>query len=89
MCGIIGIISKDNNNVVSDILSGLEKLEYRGYDSAGLAVVGDDGLKRVRAVGKLENLINKLNVDPILGQSVSDTLVGRPMEKPQRKMPIR
>ena len=67
MCGIIGVISKDNNNVVSDILSGLEKLEYRGYDSAGLAVVSDCGLKRLRAVGKLENLINKLKIDPISG----------------------
>lgn len=67
MCGIIGVISKDNNNVVPDILNGLEKLEYRGYDSAGLAVVADSGLKRIRAVGRLENLINKLKVNPISG----------------------
>lgn len=67
MCGIIGVISKDNNNVVPDILNGLEKLEYRGYDSAGLAVVGAAGLKRIRAVGKLENLINKLKINPISG----------------------
>lgn len=67
MCGIVGILSKNNGDVVSDIINGLEKLEYRGYDSAGIAVIGVDGLKRVRTVGKLNNLSDKLKVNPIKG----------------------
>ena len=67
MCGIVGIVSKDNSNVVCDIINGLEKLEYRGYDSAGLAVIDSTGLRRLRAVGKLENLVNKLKINPIYG----------------------
>lgn len=67
MCGIIGIISKNNENVVPNILEGLEKLEYRGYDSAGIAVVDGGNLKRCRAVGKLENLKTKLELNPISG----------------------
>ena len=67
MCGIVGILSKNNSDVVSDIINGLEKLEYRGYDSAGVAVIGNDGLKRVRTVGKLQNLVEKLKINPIRG----------------------
>ena len=67
MCGIVGILSKNNDDVVSDIINGLEKLEYRGYDSAGVAVVGDGELKRVRTVGKLNNLADKLKVNPVKG----------------------
>ena len=39
MCGIIGIVGKNGENIVPKIISGLERLEYRGYDSAGVAVV--------------------------------------------------
>ncbi len=67
MCGIVGILSKNNSDVVSDIINGLEKLEYRGYDSAGIAVIGKSGLKRMRTVGKLQNLVEKLKINPIRG----------------------
>lgn len=58
MCGIVGVVGE--NNVVTDLLAGLEKLEYRGYDSAGVATICDGNFHRVRAVGKLKNLKEKL-----------------------------
>ncbi|MDR0677938.1 MAG: glutamine--fructose-6-phosphate transaminase (isomerizing), partial [Holosporaceae bacterium] len=67
MCGIIGIIGKNNENIVNYIISGLEKLEYRGYDSAGIAVVYDGRIEKLRAVGKLQNLKTKLENNPIFG----------------------
>jgi len=49
MCGIVGAIAQ--RDVVPVLLEGLRKLEYRGYDSAGIAVV-NDGLHRLRSVGR-------------------------------------
>lgn len=66
MCGIIGIVGK-NENVVPKLISSLERLEYRGYDSAGIAVVSDSQVQRLRAVGKLANLKAKLQVSEISG----------------------
>ncbi|KAA6228398.1 glutamine--fructose-6-phosphate transaminase (isomerizing) [Campylobacter sp. LR264d] len=57
MCGIVGYIGKNEKKEV--ILNGLKELEYRGYDSAGMAVLKDDDLSFFKAVGKLENLENK------------------------------
>ncbi|MFM6456985.1 MAG: glutamine--fructose-6-phosphate aminotransferase, partial [Planktothrix sp.] len=58
MCGIVGYIG---TQVASDILiAGLEKLEYRGYDSAGLATIWEGNIHSVRAKGKLYNLREKL-----------------------------
>lgn len=58
MCGIVGYIG---TQAVTDILlAGLEKLEYRGYDSAGIATVWEDEVKCIRAKGKLHNLRSKL-----------------------------
>lgn len=54
MCGIVAALS--NRNVVPMLLEGLRRLEYRGYDSAGLACSGDQGLIRVRAVGRVAEL---------------------------------
>src|SRR6476620_5067562 len=54
MCGIVGYVG---DRPCRDLLiAGLEKLEYRGYDSAGVSVISDDGIKSVRAVGNLANL---------------------------------
>ncbi|MGD1713641.1 glutamine--fructose-6-phosphate transaminase (isomerizing) [Dapis sp. BLCC M172] len=58
MCGIVGYIGTQSATEI--LLSGLEKLEYRGYDSAGLATVCDGQIKSVRAKGKLHNLREKL-----------------------------
>ncbi|AZZ37886.1 glutamine--fructose-6-phosphate transaminase (isomerizing) [Bdellovibrio sp. qaytius] len=58
MCGIVGYLGpKEPKNI---IIEGLKKLEYRGYDSAGIAVIHDGKTKRVRAQGKLKNLEEKL-----------------------------
>jgi len=54
MCGIIGYVG--NRPSKSLLLQGLERLEYRGYDSAGIALLERDGLEYVRAVGNLQNL---------------------------------
>ena len=66
MCGIIGAIAQRD---ISDILlEGLKRLEYRGYDSAGLVTIGRDGqLRRLRTEGKVQALINKAQEHPIPG----------------------
>jgi glucosamine--fructose-6-phosphate aminotransferase (isomerizing) len=65
MCGIVGYIGKQNATPI--ILNGLKKLEYRGYDSAGLAVLEDGCIQVRRNAGKLENLINLVAADPVEG----------------------
>lgn len=54
MCGIVAAAA--GNNIVPVLVEGLKKLEYRGYDSAGLAVVGRAGIERVRSVGRVAEL---------------------------------
>jgi glucosamine--fructose-6-phosphate aminotransferase (isomerizing) len=65
MCGIIGYVG--TRDVVPVLIGGLKKLEYRGYDSAGIAVVDGNGVEVVRAEGKLSNLESKLNDKPLKG----------------------
>ena len=65
MCGIVGYIG--NENAVEVIYNGLEKLEYRGYDSAGIAVICDDKIERRRSVGKLINLKQNIKSNKIFG----------------------
>jgi glutamine---fructose-6-phosphate transaminase (isomerizing) len=67
MCGIVGILGR--HEVAPLILESLKRLEYRGYDSAGIATVRDGRLDRRRAVGKLIALSDLLVEDPIRGQS--------------------
>ena len=66
MCGIVGYIG--SKPVVPLILEGLRKLEYRGYDSAGLAVVHNGEVLIRRSSGKLGNLIRSLEGDPLTGE---------------------
>ncbi len=65
MCGIIGYVG--TRDVVPVLIGGLKKLEYRGYDSAGVAVVNGHGVDVVRAEGKLTNLESKLADQPLHG----------------------
>ncbi|OKH87096.1 glutamine--fructose-6-phosphate transaminase (isomerizing) [Thalassospira sp. TSL5-1] len=65
MCGIIGIIGKDT--VSERILDGLKRLEYRGYDSAGIATLVNGKIERRRAEGKLVNLADRLKDSPLAG----------------------
>jgi len=58
MCGIVGCVGIDN--VVEYLLGGLKELEYRGYDSAGIAVIDEGELKTIKAVGKIKNLEEKV-----------------------------
>lgn len=67
MCGIIGILGQ--HQVTPLILEGLKRLEYRGYDSAGIATVQEGALDRRRAVGKLINLSDLLVHEPLPGKS--------------------
>ncbi len=59
MCGIVGCIGYDD--VCDILLEGLSKLEYRGYDSAGIAISNENKIKIIKATGKLENLYKKIN----------------------------
>src|SRR3546814_11622807 len=65
MCGIIGIIGKDQ--VADRLVDGLRRMEYRGYDSAGVCTVEDGALVRRRAEGKLANLVKELAAHPAPG----------------------
>jgi len=65
MCGIIGINS--NRPVSSSIISSLKKLEYRGYDSAGIATLSNNGINEVKSEGRVDNLENNLLVQKMEG----------------------
>jgi len=65
MCGIIGIVGKDD--VSERLLDGLRRLEYRGYDSAGIATAHEGMIERRRAEGKLNNLARALMGEPLPG----------------------
>ncbi|MBN2412912.1 glutamine--fructose-6-phosphate transaminase (isomerizing) [candidate division KSB1 bacterium] len=65
MCGIVGYIGEQN--VVPILLNGLKRLEYRGYDSAGLAVLQDQNIKILKKVGKISILEKSLNMQKLKG----------------------
>ncbi len=67
MCGIVGVLG--THEVAPIIVEALKRLEYRGYDSAGIATVSDGVLDRRRAVGKLVNLSDHLVHNPLAGKS--------------------
>ncbi len=66
MCGIIGIIGR--TDVTDRLIDGLRRLEYRGYDSAGVCTLHDGRLDRRRAPGKLDNLVRVLAAEPLPGR---------------------
>jgi glutamine---fructose-6-phosphate transaminase (isomerizing) len=65
MCGIVGILGTEP--VAKSLIAALKRLEYRGYDSAGIATVEKDGIQRLRAPGKLGELERKLNGTSLTG----------------------
>lgn len=65
MCGIVGAVAE--RNVVPILMEGLRRLEYRGYDSAGIAVLNDGGVVRLRRAGKVIELQNALDENPTKG----------------------
>ena len=67
MCGIVGILG--SKTVAPDLVDALRRLEYRGYDSAGIATVENGHLERRRAEGKLRNLETRLITEPLTGRT--------------------
>lgn len=65
MCGVVGAIAE--RDVVAILMDGLKRLEYRGYDSAGLAVINGGGVQRARVEGKVAALVQNLEQNPIRG----------------------
>ncbi len=65
MCGIVGYVG--DRDAVRILLDGLRRLEYRGYDSAGLAVQAPSGLEVRRSAGKIDNLCDRIQHDPLAG----------------------
>ncbi|MGB5828295.1 MAG: glutamine--fructose-6-phosphate transaminase (isomerizing) [Pseudomonas mandelii] len=67
MCGIVGAVAE--RNITAILLEGLKRLEYRGYDSAGVAVfTNDEKLERMRRPGKVSELENALEAEPLIGR---------------------
>ena len=67
MCGIIGILSEQD--VAPRLIDGLKRLEYRGYDSAGIATLNNGHIERLRAQGKLVHLEEKQAQNPLGGNA--------------------
>jgi len=71
MCGIVGYVGRsapagpNGHGALDVVLEGLRRLEYRGYDSAGVAVVTEDGIESRKKSGKLANLLGELEADPL------------------------
>jgi len=84
MCGIVGAVAE--RDVVAVLLEGLKRLEYRGYDSAGIAVINQKGqLEKQRAVGKVNELVEIIEKNPLSGKTgIAHTrwaTHGKPIEK--------
>jgi glutamine---fructose-6-phosphate transaminase (isomerizing) len=69
MCGIIGYVGRGQRDAVDVLMEGLHRLEYRGYDSAGVAVRGDEGIAIRKRVGRVSELARLLEEQPASGRS--------------------
>lgn len=67
MCGIVGAVAQ--RDVAEILIEGLKRLEYRGYDSAGIAVIRNGVLSRIRSVGKVSELADKIEKNPLPGST--------------------
>ena len=68
MCGIIGYIGK--KNPVEFLIDGLKKLEYRGYDSSGIAIRDKNSVQLIKSTGRIKNLENKINNTKVLDGNI-------------------
>lgn len=71
MCGIVGYVGE--KNCTNILLSGLKHLEYRGYDSAGIALIDEDKVKIFKSIGKIQNLFGKIEAEK---SSIKNPVVG-------------
>lgn len=76
MCGIVGAI-RAHHNVVDFLTDGLKRLEYRGYDSSGIAVYSDGKIKRVRRVGRVQLMEDAAREKASAAASASGIRAGR------------
>ena len=67
MCGIFGVITNNSNNVKDQIFDGLRRLEYRGYDSSGIATINNNQINCVKSQGNLDQLQKKLINEELIG----------------------
>ena len=88
MCGIVGAVGE--GNVVPVLLEGLRRLEYRGYDSAGVAIIDESAkLNRVRTPGKVLRLAELLDAAPLRGGiGIAHHPLGNPRRRPTSATPI-
>ena len=86
MCGIIGYIGTQTASEI--LIGGLERLEYRGYDSAGIATVFEGNMFCTKAKGKLYNLREKIERESNFSKVGIGILVGLHMENQKNIMPI-
>ena len=87
MCGIVAAASY--RNIVPILLEGLRRLEYRGYDSCGVATVDNDGLHRARSVSRVAQLVEQVESNSLKQKLASLTLAGQRMEGLRFAMRIR
>ena len=88
MCGIVGAVAE--RNITAILLEGLKRLEYRGYDSAGVAVLSDSGrLERLRRNGKVAELETAQQQTQLVGRLGIAHTRWRPTARPASATPIR
>ena len=87
MCGIVGAASR--RDIVPILVEGLRRLEYRGYDSAGIAVIDGSKVKRVRAAGRVSELATQTDAQKVGGNTgIAHTrwaTLGAPTERNEQK----
>ena len=69
MCGIIGYIGK--KNPVETLIMGLKRLEYRGYDSSGIAIKGENNVQLIKSTGRISKLEEKINKTKVINGNIS------------------